>query len=360
MVGLLEETLAQIIPIDEAWKTKARVRLEQLTMPHWALGRVMDLAESLVGMTRSLTPEVGRKLIVVMAGDHGVTEEGVSLYPAEVTAQMVYNFAAEGAGVNALASVCGAQVMVVDMGVNGDLKNLVDAKKITDCRMKNGTDNIAGGPAMSRDDAVASVEVGIRIVREYDNVADVFCTGDMGIGNTTPSAAIAAAITGHSVADLTGRGTGIGDDQLTHKIRVIEKSLAVNKPDPSDAIGVLAKVGGFEIGGIVGVIIGAASMKKPVVIDGYISTAAALIAYTLSPCSAEYMIAAHQSAEPGHQLMLNFLKKTPLLNLDLRLGEGTGAALALPLLDAAVAVLTKIRTFDEAAVSEADSLGIGT
>lgn len=348
-MDLLRETLARIAPQSEAWRQKARARLEQLTMPHWALGRVMDLAEDLAGMTRSLQPPVARKAIVTMAGDHGVTSEGVSLYPAEVTAQMVGNFARGGAGVNALAAVSGAQVVVVNMGVRGDVGGL---SGVIDCAQGRGTDNIARGPAMTPETAVACVEAGIGLVARMADV-DVFGTGDMGIGNTTPSTAIAASITGQSVSELAGRGTGIGDEQLGHKVAVIEQALSVNRPNGRDGLDVLAKVGGFEIGGIAGMILGAAAQKKPVLVDGFISTAGALIAHAICPAALDYVIAAHESAERGHRVMLDFLSKKPLLSLDLRLGEGTGAALAFPLVDGAMNVLTRVATFDEAQVSGA-------
>ena len=322
-------------------------------MPLWALGRLMDLAEDLAGMTRSLDPPVSRKTIVTMAGDHGVAVEGVSKYPQVVTRQMVHNFAGEGAGINALARLAGARVVVVDMGVAGDLRELVSSGKIISKRVGPGTQNIARGPAMTRTEAIRSIEAGIALAQELAPSTDVFGTGDMGIANTTPSAAIAAALTGCPAAQVTGRGTGVDDEQLAHKIGIVQKALDVNRPDTSDGIDVLAKVGGFEIGGIAGLILGAASLRKPVVVDGFISTAAALIARALAPQAADYVIAAHRSAEHGHRAMLKHLKKEALLDLDLRLGEGTGAALAMNLVDAAVRILTEVSTFEEASVSKA-------
>jgi nicotinate-nucleotide--dimethylbenzimidazole phosphoribosyltransferase len=245
-------------------------------------------------------------------------------------------------------------VVVVDMGVAGDLRALAAAGKIRSQRLGAGTENMAKGPAMSREDAIRSLEAGISIARELTGDTDLFGTGDMGIGNTTPSSAIIAVLTGSRVEEVTGRGTGIDDAQLRQKIAVIEKALELNRPDPSDAIDVLAKVGGFEIGGIAGLILGAASMRKPVLVDGLISTAGALIASVLEPASAEYMIAAHRSVERGHLAALRYLNKEPLLDLDLRLGEGTGAALAMHLVEAAVRILTEVASFDEAAVSTAD------
>jgi len=356
-VSQIEDTIRSIRPQDQSWRGKARARLEQLTMPYWALGRLMDLAEDLAGMTQSLRPPVARKAIVVMAGDHGVVAEGVSKYPQVVTQQMVHNFVGGGAGINALARQVGARVLVVDMGVAASLDELVSGGKIVSKRIAPGTRNIARGPAMSREQAIRSIEAGIEVVEEMGDSVDLLGTGDMGIGNTTPSSAIVAAITGCSAAEATGRGTGIGDEQLQHKISVVGQALRVNRSDGSDAsdgLDVLAKVGGFEIGGIAGVILASASRRKPVLVDGFISTAGALIAKALAPASVEYMIAAHTSAEQGHRLSLQHLGKRPLLDLEMRLGEGTGAALAMNIVEAAVRILTDVKTFEEASVSKAE------
>ncbi len=349
--SFLDSVIKEIFPQDTSFRDQATAHLEQLTMPHWALGDLMDLAVDLAGITRSLRPPVKRKTVVVMVGDHGVTAEGVSKYPSEVTAQMVYNFVAGGAGINALARQAGADVEVVDMGTAAELGDLVSKGVILSKKIGAGTNNIAKGPAMSRTHAVMAVEAGIEVARTLADQVDVLATGDMGIGNTTPSTAIAAVLTGRSVAELTGRGTGLDDGQLKRKIEIIEQILDVNKPDTDDALDVLAKVGGFEIGGIAGLIIGAASMQKPVVIDGFISTAGALIAQGLEPFTRDYMICAHRSVEPGHQAMQHKLGKKPLLDLNLRLGEGTGAALALNLVEAARALLTEVATFADAGVT---------
>jgi len=350
---LLEETIATIEPQDEAIRALAHTRLESLTMPYWALGRLLDLAEELAGITRSLHPAVARKTIFTMAGDHGVVAEGISKYPQEVTPQMVANIAAGGAGINALARQSGTSVVVVDMGVAADLSELAASGKIVSRRVGPGTKNMAKGPAMSREEAIAALENGIGLAIQADDSVDVFGTGEMGIGNTTPSSAIVAVFSGRPVADVTGHGTGIEEEQFTHKVRVIEKSLRVNQPDPHDGLDVLSKVGGFESGGIAGLILGAASLKKPVVIDGFISTAGALIADALCPTARQYMIAAHRSVEQGHRAALELLGKQPLIDLDLRLGEGTGAALAMNFVEAAVRVLTEVATFEEAMVSKA-------
>lgn len=354
-MSLLQQTLLKIAPQDLDSRAAARTRLEQLTMPHWALGRLMDLAEDLAGMTRSIHPPVSRKTIVTMAADHGVSRAGVSKYPREVTAQMVYNFVRGGAGINALAKLAGARVVVVDMGVDADLQELARQGQIISRRIGSGTANLAHAPAMTREQATSAIEAGIETASELAESTDLFGTGDMGIGNTTPSSAIVAVLTGSSVEEVTGRGTGINDTQLRLKREVIENALKLHQPVPSDPIDVLAKVGGFEIGGIAGLILGAAAAGKPVLVDGFISTAGALLAQTLAPVSAQYMIAAHRSVERGHSIALNRLGKEPLLDFDLRLGEGTGAALAMHHVEAAVRILTEVATFAEASVSQASS-----
>jgi nicotinate-nucleotide--dimethylbenzimidazole phosphoribosyltransferase len=353
-MSLLDATLARIEPQDAAWRAKAKARLDQLIMPHWALGRLMYLAVDLAGIARSMRPPVTRKTIVTMAGDHGVAAEGVSKYPQEVTPQMVYGFVGGMAGISALSRLAGARSVVVDMGVAADLGPLANNGKLIDKKVAWGTANMAAGPAMTRDQAVRSIEAGIEVVDDLAETTDVFGTGDMGIANTTPSTAVVAVLSGMPVAELTGRGTGIDDQQLARKIDVVERSLTLNHPNPRDPLDVLAKVGGFEIGGIAGVVLGAAARQKPVVVDGFISTAGALLAHALCPAAAEYIIAAHRSAERGHRAMHDRLGKEPLLDLGLRLGEGTGAALAMNLVEAAQRILTEVATFDEAHVSKAD------
>lgn len=350
----LERTLKKIYPQDSEIRDRAKERLDQLALPHWSLGDLMDLGMDLAGMTRSLHPEVSRKAIVTMAGDHGVVAEGVSKFPQEVTPQMVYNFVNGGAGINALARQAGAEVVVVDMGVAADLNQLAEQGKIINKKVGLGTDNIAKGPAMTHAMAVRAVESGIDVAYELGDRIDVFGTGDMGIGNTTPSTAIAAILTGKPLEELTGRGTGLDDEQLAHKLKVLRKILECNTPDPKKGLDILAKVGGFEIGGIAGLIIGAAAQQKPVVVDGFISSAGALIAIAIEPFVRDYIICAHRSMEPGHRAMHEFIGGKPLLDLNLRLGEGTGAALAMNLVEAAAAILTEVATFEEAAVAGAD------
>jgi nicotinate-nucleotide--dimethylbenzimidazole phosphoribosyltransferase len=299
-MNLLQTTLTQIQPQDAAWRAQAKDRLDQLIMPHWALGRLMDLAVDLAGISRSTKPSVARKTIVTMAGDHGVAAEGVSKYPQEVTPQMVFGFVGGMAGINAMATVAGARIVVVDMGVAADLSDLVKDGKILDKKIALGTGNIAVGPAMTRDQAVRAVESGIEVVEQLAETTDVFGTGDMGIANTTPSTAVVAALTGLPAADLTGRGTGI-DDQSTGPERRQWWNRLWRRidPRPADALDVLAKVGGFEIGGIAGVVLGAAARQKPVVVDGFISTGGALCWRVPCVPTCERLHASQRIAVPG-------------------------------------------------------------
>ena len=285
-----------------------------------------------------------------MAGDHGVVEEGVSAFPQQVTAQMIQNFIEGGAAINVLARHVGAEVIVVDCGVAFPLdeKQCLKVKKVG-----LGTKNMATGPAMSREEAIRAIEAGIELIEEeLAGGLDIIGTGDMGIGNTTPSSAILAVLGKMDVEVATGRGTGLDDETLQRKISVIKKAIAVNQPNPNDPIDVLAKIGGFEIGGIAGLCLGAASHHIPVILDGFISTAGALIANAIEPKVNKYLIASHVSAEKGHRMMLNLLSKTPLLDLNMRLGEGTGAALGIGLMEAAVKLLNEMATFHESGVSD--------
>ncbi len=346
----IKETLKNITALDNKLMEETQARLDNLTKPQGSLGRLEELAKLVVGITGKKDPFLKNKIIFTLAADHGVTEEGVSAYPKEVTAQMVYNFLNEGAGINVLARHVGAKVIVVDMGVACDLEKRLGLiiKKVN-----YGTKNMTRGPAMSREEAFKSIENGIEIFEElFKNGMDMVGTGDMGIGNTTPSSAITSVITGEPVENVTGRGAGIDDETLVNKIKVIKKAISVNKPDPKDALDVLSKVGGFEIGGLAGVILAAASKRVPVVIDGFISGAAALIAYQLKPEVKDYMIAAHCSVEKGHKAILDYLGLRPLLDLNLRLGEGTGSALGMNIVEASIKILTKMATFQSAAVSE--------
>ncbi len=346
----LNETINKIERIDYSLAEKTQKRLDNLTKPRGSLGRLEELAKQMVEITKDESPSLKNKVIFTMAGDHGIVEEGVSAYPREVTPQMVYNFLRGGAGINVLASHIGARVVVIDIGVACDLE---PHSELVIRKINYGTKNMLKGPAMTKDEAIRSIEAGIEIFEEeLGKGINIVGTGDMGIGNTTPSSAIAAAITGEPAEDLTGRGTGVDDKTFTHKIEVIKKAIEINNPDPKDAIDVLSKVGGFEIGGLAGVILGAASRRIPVVIDGFISGAAALIAYRLEPKVKDYMIAAHCSVEKGHKIILKFMGLKPLLDFDLRLGEGTGAALGMSIAEAGVKILTQMATFKGASVSK--------
>ncbi len=349
-MDLLAKTLSDIRPVDAQWYEIAQKQLDNLTKPPGSLGRLEEFARRLVAITETKVPQLERKVMFTFAGDHGVVAEGVSAYPKEVTAQMVYNFLRGGAGINVLARHAGSEVVVVDVGVDHDFGNL---DGLVQMKVVRGTRNISGGPALTRDEAVGCIETGIGLAAGYAKKGyRLFGTGDMGIGNTTPSSAIVAAITGRPAADVTGKGTGISDETLARKIDVIERALAVNKPDSKDALDVLAKVGGAEIGGIAGVILGAAANRIPVVIDGFISTAGALIAYTLNPATRDYMFAAHNSVERGHRVMLETMGLTPILDLGLRLGEGTGAALAMMMVEAGAKIYREMATFHQAGVSD--------
>lgn len=340
----------RIGPRDEAAMAVARARLDRLTKPPGSLGRLEELAITLAGITGQPVPSLPRKTVVVMAADHGVAAEGVSAYPQAVTAQMVANFLAGGAAINVLARRAGARVAIVDVGVAA---NLAPHPELIGRKVAPGTRNLVEGPAMTEAEALAAIAVGIEVVaREVERGLDLVATGDMGIANTTASSAIVAAITGRSAAEVTGRGTGIDDAGLAHKVAVVERALAVNRPRSDDPFGILASVGGLEIAGLVGVILGAAARRIPVLLDGFIAGAAALVATELCPAARDYLVAAHRSVEIGHRVVLERLGLAPFLELDLRLGEGTGAALLMHLVDDALAILAEMATFETAGVSE--------
>jgi nicotinate-nucleotide--dimethylbenzimidazole phosphoribosyltransferase len=346
----LEETIQAIKPLDETAMRAARARQDSLTKPRGSLGRLEEMSILLAGMKADPFPSVERKAVIVMAADHGVAQEGVSAYPSDVTAQMVLNFVRGGAAINVLAHQARARVTVVDIGVNADFEpmpGLIRRKVLC------GTRNMAQGPAMTREEAGQALQVGVDVlIKEAANGLDLIATGDMGIGNTTPSSAIAAVLTGLPVEQVVGRGTGIDDQALERKVKVIEQALQLNQPDRNDALDVLHKVGGLEIAGLAGVMIAAASRRIPIVVDGCISTASAMIAVSLAPGVREYLIGSHQSVEIGHQAMLRHLNLKPLLDLNLRLGEGTGSALAFHLVEASTRILREMATFEEAGVSD--------
>jgi len=349
-MGLLEQTIQAIQPLDQEMMEKVQGRLDILTKPQGSLGVLEDLARQLAGITGQPFPRVDNKVVIVMAGDHGVVEEGVSAFPQEVTAQMVLNFINGGAGINVLAKHVGARVTVVNIGVAAP----VDHPEVVSRKVKPGTANLAKGPAMTREEAVAALEAGIEVAAgEINQGANLLATGEMGIGNTTPSSAILAVYSGLKPHQITGRGTGVDDKGLEAKNRAISSALEINRPDTGDALDVLAKVGGLEIAGLAGCIIGAAAHRVPIVIDGFISSAAALIAYRLAPGTKDYMIASHCSVEPGHKLMLEQIGLRPMLHLEMRLGEGTGAALGMNIVEAATKILAEMATFEGAGVSKA-------
>ncbi|MGD8368957.1 MAG: nicotinate-nucleotide--dimethylbenzimidazole phosphoribosyltransferase [Desulfobacterales bacterium] len=351
-MSLIAATAARIPPPDTRIRKAARERLRNHARPAGSLGRLEEVSARLAAICGTLDVRLTEKVVVTCAGDHGICAEGVSLFPSDVTAQMVTNFVAGGASINVLARHAGARVVVADLGVADDFD---PALPIFHKKIRKGTDNFARGPAMTRHEAQRSVEAGIEIIEALlaQGPVHLLGTGDMGIGNTTPSTAIAAVFTRKPVSEIAGRGTGIDDTGLLRKIAAIEQGLAVNRPDPTDPLDVLAKVGGFEIGGLAGLVIAAAANRIPVLCDGLISTAGALIGCRLAPKAVDYLFASHRSVESGHGAMLDHLGLFPLLDLGLRLGEGTGAALAMGLMDAATRILPEIKTFEEVAIADA-------
>ncbi len=347
---LINECLQRIKPVDEKLVEKAQERLDQLTKPMGSLGRLELIARKMGALQHTITPQINKKAVVLMAGDHGVTNEGVSAYPSDVTYQMVLNFARGGAAINVLSRHVGADVYLVDMGVKGQFK---DVPGLIDCKVAEGTASFAIGPAMTREQAVQSINHGINIARKCkEDGCSIIGLGEMGIGNTTPSSAITSIITNKPILDVTGKGTGITEESRRRKVEVISRSIDMNKPDRKDAVDILAKVGGFEIGGLAGVVIGAVAEGLPVVVDGFITTAAALLAVKMNSTIRDYLFCAHMSVEPGHQYALNYLGENPLLDMNMRLGEGTGAALAISLIEASCKIISEMATFGEANVSE--------
>ncbi|ABZ84951.1 nicotinate-nucleotide--dimethylbenzimidazole phosphoribosyltransferase (nn:dbi prt) (n(1)-alpha-phosphoribosyltransferase) [Heliomicrobium modesticaldum Ice1] len=346
----LEALIEQIKPLNAEAMKKAQVHLDDLTKPRGSLGVLEDMAKRLAGIFGEIPKEPLQKAIILMAGDHGVMEEGVSAFPQEVTPQMVINFSNGGAGINALARHAGADLICVDVGIAVDMPELPGLIRR---KVAYGTKNMTKGPAMTRDEAIQAILIGAEVVADaVKRGVRIVGTGEMGIGNTTPSTAIIAAIGQFAVEDVVGRGTGVNDKQLQIKIDAIKGALEVNQPDPADGLDVLAKVGGLEIAGLVGVCLGAAAQGIPVVIDGFISGAAAVIAGTICPQARDYMIGSHLSEEPGHKFMLDYLGLKPMLMMNFRLGEGTGAALCMTMIDAAVKISNEMATFSSAGVSE--------
>jgi nicotinate-nucleotide--dimethylbenzimidazole phosphoribosyltransferase len=344
----VEETLKQIRPLDRSSEEAARERLDSLTKPPGSLGKLEELARRIAVIQGEVPPRLGRKLLFVFAADHGITQEGVSAYPKDVTAQMTYNFLNGGAAINVLARHCGVDTEVVDVGVDCEFGEL---RGLRHCKVRRSTANFARGPAMTRAEAERSVMLGVGLAQQAagENVF-LLGAGDMGIGNTSSAAAILCALTGAAPVDAVGRGTGIDDSALAKKIAAIETALALNRPDAKDPLDVLARVGGLEIGAITGVILGAAAFRVPMVLDGFIAGAAALLAQRFSAHVREFLFASHLSAERGHGMMLEKLELAPVLELQMRLGEGTGACLLMSLMEASVKIMGEMATFESAGV----------
>ncbi len=347
---LIDQTISEIAGLDQAAMAAARARQDTLTKPPGSLGRLEELSVLLAGIFGQPVPRIRRKALILAAGDHGVVVEGVSAYPQDVTPQMVMNFLAGGAAINVLARHAGANIVILDAGVAADLEPNPALRSV---KIARGTANMAVGPAMTRQQAIQCIETGIDAAQEQiAEGADLIACGDMGIGNTTPSSAITSVITGADPEVTTGRGTGLEDAALAHKVEVVRRAIDHNKPDAGDGLDVLAKVGGFEIGVLAGAMLGTAAARRPVLVDGFISGAAALIAWTIAPLAGNCFIASHQSVEPGHRIALNAMELKPLLDMEMRLGEGTGAALAMHIVEAAAKCLAEMATFAEAGVSE--------
>ena len=345
----LDGVLPRIGVVDNRAQESARLRQERLTKPPGSLGRLEDLAIQLAGVQGTDRPTIGGKAIIVAAADHGVVAQGVTGYPQEVTAQMVLNFLSGGAAINVMARKAGVELVIVDAGIATPLPEHPALRVVGAGR---GTADMTQGPAMSRAQAEQCVSAGIAMALETaERGADIIGAGEMGIGNTTASSAITAVLTGSSPSETTGQGTGRNEQEMVHKIGVVERALEVNRPDPNDGLDVLAKVGGFEIGVLAGVVLGAALARRVAVLDGFVSTAAGLIAQRLCPKASGYIVASHLSAEPGHRVALSHLGLQPLLDLGMRLGEGTGAVLAMGMVEAAAGCLTEMATFAEAEVS---------
>ncbi len=348
MANRFERTLKAIQPLDTKMMEEVRNYQDILTKPSGSLGQLEKISIRVAGITGKKVPDLSKKAVIVMAADHGVVAEGVSAFPQVVTQQMVFNFVNGGAAINVLSNHVGAEVKVVDIGVAGD----VEAPGVLVRKVKLGTDNFCQGSAMSKDEAIRALEVGIEVAEELINDGvRLLATGEMGIGNTTASSAIVSLLAGCTVEESVGPGTGVDDAGIQRKVDAIKRGIEINKPDVNDALDVLAKIGGLEIAGLAGLILGAAANKVPVVIDGFISTAAALVARGLASESANYMIGSHCSAEPAHRRSLEFLGLKPILDLDMRLGEGTGAVLAFNLIEAAVRIVQNMATFESAGVS---------
>jgi nicotinate-nucleotide--dimethylbenzimidazole phosphoribosyltransferase len=347
---LLEKTLESIRPLDRSFEAETQQRLDSLTKPQGSLGKLEELACRVAVIQGKVPPRLGRKLLWVFAADHGITAEGVSAYPKAVTAQMTYNFLCGGAAINVLARHYGVDVEVIDVGVDHEFCN---APRLRNCKVRRGTDNFSRGSAMSRPQAVQSIEIGIGLVEEA-TAENLFLlgAGEMGIGNTSSAAAILCALTGAQPQKVVGKGTGIDDATRERKVAAVERGLELNRLDPKDPVDVLAKVGGLEIGAMTGVILGAAAFHIPMVLDGFISGAAALLAQRLCPHVHDFLFASHLSTETGHALLLEALALPPVLDLGMRLGEGTGACMLMGMMEAGAKILGEMATFESAGVEK--------
>ncbi|WP_146548927.1 nicotinate-nucleotide--dimethylbenzimidazole phosphoribosyltransferase [Rummeliibacillus suwonensis] len=348
-MNLLQQTIEKVEDLDQEMLVKARERVDSLIKPPKSLGKLEDIAVQLSGITKELFPAVDQKVMIVMAADHGVYEEGVTSNPQEVTIEQTLNIAKGITGVGTIAKVSGAKIVAVDIGIKEDIPS--DAGVIIR-KIKKGTDNMAKGPAMTREEAIKALEVGIEIAtKEIQQGANLLGTGEMGISNTTPSTAILSVLANCDPKEITGRGAGLGKGGLVHKIEVIRNAITINQPNSADGIDVLAKVGGLEIGGMAGVMLAAAANRVPVVVDGLISTASALIATTIEPKVKDYLITSHATDEPGGKKASELLGKEPMLKMNMCLGEGSGAALAFPIIEAACSMMKNMPTFEDVGMS---------
>ncbi|MCX7923379.1 MAG: nicotinate-nucleotide--dimethylbenzimidazole phosphoribosyltransferase [Clostridia bacterium] len=346
---MYRETIDSIKGLNTDLMDRAQARLDSLTKPLGSLGKLEDIVKQLVGITGEAFPRVDKKAVVIMCADNGVVEEGVSSCPKSVTATVTRNFMKGFTGINVLTRHSGAEIVVVDIGVDDEL----NCEGIINRKIRNGTWNIALGPAMTREEAIRAIEIGIEIVGELKNRGiNLLGTGEMGVANTTTSSAVAAVLTGNGVEDMVGKGAGLSKEGLDKKVSVVKQAIDINKPDPNDPLDVLSKLGGFDIAGLAGCFIGAAAHRIPILIDGFISSAAALVAIKIKPEVKDFIFPSHGSAEPGSKLIMEALGFEPMLNLEMRLGEGTGAALAFHIIDAAMATYTQMGTFGDAEIEQ--------
>ncbi|MBW2284327.1 MAG: nicotinate-nucleotide--dimethylbenzimidazole phosphoribosyltransferase [Deltaproteobacteria bacterium] len=348
-MAIIEQTLAHIRPVSSEWRMKAQERLDSLTKPKGSLGRLEELAARVVAVREEERPSLEKREVFVFVGDHGVVSDGVSAYPQEVTALMVNNFLSGGAAINVLARSVGAEVSVIDVGMK---ERLAGAEGLIDRNVRRGTGNIAVERAMELTEARSALEAGIEMAsRAHAEGMAMVATGEMGIGNTTPSAALLSVLLPADIKAVTGKGTGLDDEGVRHKIQVIEKAVSVNKPASNDPLGALAALGGLEIAGICGLCLGGAAHRMLVVVDGFISTAGALVAMRLNPAVTDCLFFAHQSSESGHRVFFEKEGIRPILDLGMRLGEGTGAALAMQVIDNSLKIYNEMATFEDVGIT---------